>query len=117
MGNREEHEKDIKAIMRKNLLERRNEAKIIRKIVVIIALIFIISAVGVGIGGYIYIKSALQPLDANNNKPIKIEVPIGSSSTSIGKLLEKKGIIKNGTIFKYYVKFNNISGFQAEITQ
>nr|WP_249316910.1 endolytic transglycosylase MltG [Bacillus sp. FJAT-50079] len=99
--------------MRNNLLERRNEAKIIRKIVAIIALIFILSAAGVGIGGYIYIKSALQPLDANNNKPIDIEVPIGSSSTSIGKLLEKQGIIKNGTIFKYYVKFNNISGFQA----
>ncbi len=28
-------------------------------------------------------------------------------------LLEDKGIVKNSTVFKYYVKFNNESGFQA----
>ncbi len=61
----------------------------------------------------IILMSALSPVDPDNNKQTDIEIPIGSSTTSIGKLLEENGIIKNGTIFKYYVKFNNISGFQA----
>lgn len=95
------------------MLERRNEAKIIRKIVGIIALILILVGGSAVLGGYFYVKSALNPVDPDNNKQTAVEIPIGSSTTSIGKLLEKKGIIKNSTIFKYYVKFNNISGFQA----
>ncbi|MCR2820485.1 endolytic transglycosylase MltG [Lederbergia panacisoli] len=99
--------------MRNNLIERRNEAKIIRRIVAIITLIALLVAGGVGFIGYNYIKSALEPVDPDNNKQTEVDIPIGSSTTSIGKLLQKKGIIKNGTIFKYYVKLNNISGFQA----
>ncbi|MCJ8006918.1 endolytic transglycosylase MltG [Lederbergia wuyishanensis] len=104
---------DFKTKIRNNLLERRNEARIIRRIVAIITLIALLAVGGVAFFGYNYVKSALEPVDANNNKLTEVDVPIGSSTTSIGKLLEKKGIIKNGTIFKYYVKFNNISGFQA----
>lgn len=101
------------AEIRKYLLERRNEAKIIRRIVAIIALIFVILLGGTALGGFIYIKSALKPLDAKNNEETEIEVPIGSSASTIGKLLEEEKIIKNATVFKYYVKLNNISGFQA----
>ncbi|MCJ7841790.1 endolytic transglycosylase MltG [Lederbergia sp. NSJ-179] len=102
-----------KMLIKNNLVERGNEARIIRKIVAIIALVFILAAGGMILGGYLYIKSALKPLDSENQKQKEVEVPIGSSTTSIGNLLEEKKIIKNGTIFKYYVKFNNISGFQA----
>lgn len=111
--SREAEKLNIKTKIRNHLMERRNEAKVIRKIVGIIALILILIAGGTALGGYIYIKSALKPVNPENNKQIKVEVPIGSSTTSIGMLLEKKGIIKNSTVFKYYVKLNNISGFQA----
>ncbi len=101
------------AAMRENLLEKRSEAVIIRKIVAIITLtcsaLILIAALGI----YIYIKSALKPVDSDSKKEIQVEVPIGSSTTSIGKLLEDKRVIKNASVFKYYVKFNNISGFQA----
>ena len=112
-NSRESKKLDRKAMWRNNLLERRNEAKIIRRIVAIIALIIILAAAGAAFGGYHYINASLSPVDPDNNKQTDIEIPIGSSTTSIGKLLEENGIIKNGTIFKYYVKFNNISGFQA----
>ncbi|MBO0994026.1 endolytic transglycosylase MltG [Bacillus sp. SD088] len=102
-----------KTIIKNNLIERGNEARIIRRIVAIIALILVLAAGGVFLGGYIYIESSLKPLDPDNQKQKEVEVPIGSSTSSIGQLLEEKKIIKNGTIFKYYVKFNNISGFQA----
>lgn len=102
-----------KTIIKNHLIERGNEARIIRKIVAIITLVFVLVAGATLLGGYLYIESALKPLDPDNQKQKEIEVPIGSSTSSIGQLLEEKNIIKNGTIFKYYVKFKNISGFQA----
>lgn len=101
------------AAIRENLLDKRSEAAIIRKIVAIITLTFGGLLVIAALGGYLYIKSALKPVDTDSKKEVKVEVPIGSSTTSIGNLLEEKGVIKNASVFKYYVKFNNISGFQA----
>ncbi|MBM7716496.1 UPF0755 protein [Bacillus thermophilus] len=109
-------DKEKKAeLMRENLLERKSEAIIIRKIVAIIALITVILMTVTILGGIIYIKSALKPVDPENNKTVKIEVPIGSSTSTIGQTLKEKGIIKNATVFKYYVKLNNVAGFQAGV--
>ncbi|MBM7584779.1 UPF0755 protein [Bacillus pakistanensis] len=95
------------------LLERQEEAKVIRKIVGIVALVLVLLIGGTALGGYFYVKSALKPVDPKDNKPVKVEIPIGSGVTSIGNILEESGIIKNSLVFKYFVKFNNESGFQA----
>lgn len=105
--------KNIKETLMKKLLERQEEAKVIRKIVGLVILCLVIIIGGTAIGGYLYVNSALKPVDPDNTKPVKVEIPIGSGVTSIGKILEEEGIVKNSTIFKYYVKFNNESGFQA----
>lgn len=42
-----------------------------------------------------------------------VEIPIGSSPTAIGRILEENGIVHHGKIFRYYTKFKNESGFQA----
>ncbi|KAA0563792.1 endolytic transglycosylase MltG [Bacillus sp. CH30_1T] len=97
----------------KKLLERQEEAKVIRKIVGLVILCLVIIIGGTAIGGYLYVNSALKPVDPDNTKPVKVEIPIGSGVTSIGNILEEEGIVKNSTVFKYYVKFNNESGFQA----
>lgn len=114
-GNEKIDKQARAAAMRENLLEKRSEAIIIRKVVAIITLTLGVLLCIVALSGFLYIKSALKPVDAGSDKKIKVEVPIGSSTTSIGELLEKKGVIKNASVFKYYVKFNNISGFQAGI--
>jgi UPF0755 protein len=108
-----EDKKNIKESLMKKLLERQEEAKVIRKIVGLIILSLIIVIGGTAVGGYLYVKSALKPVDPENTKPVKVEIPIGSGVTSIGNILEENGIVKNATVFKYYVKFNNESGFQA----
>jgi UPF0755 protein len=108
-----EDKKNIKETLRKKLLERQEEAKVIRKIVGLIILSLIIVIGGTAVGGYLYVNSALKPVDPENTKPVKVEIPIGSGVTSIGNVLEENGIVKNATVFKYYVKFNNESGFQA----
>jgi UPF0755 protein len=108
-----EEKKSKKEILLSKLIERKEEAKVIRKIVGIIVLALFIIIGGTAIGGYLYIKSALQPVDEDNNESVNVEIPIGSGTTAIGNILEENGIIKNSLVFKYYVKFNNESGFQA----
>ncbi|QED48732.1 endolytic transglycosylase MltG [Cytobacillus dafuensis] len=108
-----EDKKAKKELIRQKMLERQSEARVVRKIVFIIAIIlFIVGGVVAG-GGYFYIKSAVQPKDPDNKKEKQVEIPIGSSTTSIGKILEDNGIIKDAKVFKYYVKFKNETGFMA----
>lgn len=93
--------------------EKVKEANTVRKIVFItlssIILIFAIAIVSV----YFYISSALKPVDVNNKEEIELEIPLGSSSSDIATILEDNNIIKNAQIFKLYIKFKNVSNFQA----
>ncbi|WP_409270757.1 endolytic transglycosylase MltG [Neobacillus sp. SCS-31] len=102
-----------KDLIRKKMIEHQSEAKIVRKIVLSISLAFIILVGLIGGGGYLYVKSALEPVDPSSNEIKEVAIPIGSSVSGIAETLEKNGIIKNARIFKYYVKFNNESGFMA----
>ncbi|WP_313803175.1 endolytic transglycosylase MltG [Cytobacillus sp.] len=109
----QENKNDKRDMIRQKMIERQSEARLVRKIVLIIAIILVITIGAIAGGGYFYIKSAIQPVDPDNKKEKKVEIPIGSSSTSIGKILEKNGIIKDARVFKYYVKFRNETGFMA----
>ncbi|MFC0522514.1 endolytic transglycosylase MltG [Pontibacillus salicampi] len=92
---------------------RQEEVKTVRKIVGItisaIALIILV----VGISGYFYINSALKPVDPSDESTKKVTIPIGSSVSQISNILEENNIIKDGRVFRYYIKFKNESGFQA----
>ncbi|MBN8208404.1 endolytic transglycosylase MltG [Bacillus sp. NTK071] len=104
---------DNKDLYKEKLLKRQNENQTVRKIVFIILLLLTITVAAVITGGYFYIKNILEPVDPDSNKDTTVTIPIGSSTSSIGKTLEEKGIIKDGTAFRYYVKYKNESGFQA----
>ncbi|MBK3493369.1 endolytic transglycosylase MltG [Viridibacillus sp. YIM B01967] len=99
--------------MLNKMKERKKEVKTVRKIVFIIAFAFIIVAAIISISMYFYVSGALKPVDSESNKTVKIEVPIGSTIDSIAVILEKKNIIKDAKVFKYYTKFKNESEFQA----
>ncbi|MFZ3588264.1 endolytic transglycosylase MltG [Bacillus sp. DJP31] len=98
---------------KEKLLEKHKEAKLVRRIVLITSLIIFISLGAGAAFGYSYIKSALQPVDLTNKKPIEITVPIGSSTTKIASILQENKVIKDGKVFRYFVKFKNESGFMA----
>ncbi|MFP7297534.1 endolytic transglycosylase MltG [Neobacillus niacini] len=102
-----------KEVIRKKMMERQSEARIVRRIVLIITILAVCILVFIGGGGYLYIKSALQPVDKDSKVQKKVEIPIGSSVTGISERLEANGIIKNAKVFKYYVKFKNEAGFMA----
>ncbi len=108
-----EKKKDKKDIFLEKINERQNEAKVVRKVVAIIVLtVFIIAGLIFG-GGYLYINSALQPVDSQSKEEKLVQIPIGSGVSSISRILEESGVIKNAHVFKYYVKFKNESGFMA----
>ncbi|MGX7092757.1 endolytic transglycosylase MltG [Hutsoniella sourekii] len=80
------------------------------KIILLVSLVLLLSLL---LAGGIYIRSSLQPVNPNNNQPIEVTIPIGSSSNDIAKILEEQGIVKNGKLFSYYLKFNNNQELQA----
>ncbi|MEH7490778.1 endolytic transglycosylase MltG [Neobacillus niacini] len=111
MSSEETHSK--KDVIRKKMLEHQSEARIVRRIVLTITIVTLLILIFIGGGGYLYIKSALEPVDKDSKVQKKVEIPIGSSVTGISQKLEASGIIKNAKVFKYYVKFKNEAGFMA----
>jgi UPF0755 protein len=103
----------LKEFIRYKLKERQSEAKVVRKIVLIVSVVFFLLFGGVIGGGYYYIKSALKPVDPDSKQEKKVTIPIGTSPSGIGVILEENGIIKDAKVFKYYVKFKNEAGFMA----
>lgn len=105
--------KQTKDVIREKIIEQQSEAKVVRKIVLIVSIIIFLLIGAIFGGGYFYIQSALKPVDPDNKKEKAVEIPIGSSVSGIGEILEQNGIIKDAKIFKYYVKFNNETEFMA----
>lgn len=106
---REDRGKDYKQTYK----ERVERARIVRRIVfVCVAIISLFIIIGIT-SVYFYIQSAVQPMDEANTEPIQVEIPIGSSTTQIGRILEEEGLIKNSSFFRYYVRYRNETGFQA----
>ena len=76
----------------------------------IVVLLIIIGTAG-GIG--LYIANALQPVEASDQE-VRVSIPQGSGSMQIAEELETKGLIKNSSIFTYYLKVKKQgSRFQA----
>lgn len=89
------------------------DIQIVRKAVLIIIAAIVLAVTAIAVGSYLYIKSALKPVDPNDKRVVHISIPIGSSVSDIASTLEKKGVIKSATVFRYYVKFKNHADFQA----
>lgn len=95
------------------LEKRAKEAKLVRKIVFFVVIALIVVILAVAGGGYYYVHSALQPVNPNNHKKVKVDIPLGSSVSDIAHRLDEKGIIKSALVFRYYIKYKNENGFQA----
>lgn len=105
--------KKDKGTFKDNLIAKSEEAKTVRKIVSIILIVLLLILIIGGISGFLYVKSALQPVDPESEQEITVEIPIGSSTSAIASILEENGIIKDARVFSLYIKFNNESDFQA----
>ncbi|WP_199677371.1 endolytic transglycosylase MltG [Lysinibacillus yapensis] len=92
---------------------RKKEGKVVRRVVAMVSLAVLLLIAIVGVSGYFYVKSALEPVDSEADSEILVEIPMGSGISTISSILEENGVIKNGQIFKYYTKFKNETNFQA----
>ncbi|QVI33647.1 aminodeoxychorismate lyase [Lacticaseibacillus chiayiensis] len=92
---------------------RADEKKASQKIVAWVLGILFAVLVIVGLMGYRYVHSALQPVNPSGQTSVNVTVPVGSSTKQIAAKLEAKHVIKSAMVFNYYVKFHNIADFQA----
>lgn len=99
--------------MLEKIEQRAAERKKMRKIFLIITGILFAIVLGVAIYAYIFVTSALEPVDETSEEIVKIEVPLGSGVTTIANILQENGLVQNAKVFKYYAKFKNESQFQA----
>src|SRR5690625_979542 len=95
------------------IIERNKEAKLVRRIVFITITILTIAIAITIYSLYKYVDSALEPLEPDNDDDIYFEIPIGTSSSEIADILEENKLIKDGRVFKYYLKFRGGAEFQA----
>ncbi|WP_277679320.1 endolytic transglycosylase MltG [Gracilibacillus dipsosauri] len=93
--------------------QRGKEVSVARKIFLIIFLVLLFIIIVGGFLGYKYVKNGLTPVDPSNKETINVTIPLGSSTSNIASILEENGIIANSLIYRFYVKFNNASDFQA----
>ena len=77
-----------------------------------LAILIIVGILIVGIGGF-YIYTNLQPVDAKSKEAIVVEIPMGSSVSTISSILKEKEVIKNEKVFYYYVRYKGVTGLQA----
>ncbi|KHF41969.1 endolytic transglycosylase MltG [Halalkalibacter okhensis] len=93
--------------------ERVSQARVVRKIVFFSLIGLLLIGIISLIIAYFYVTNMLGPVDTDNPEEIQVTIPIGSTANQIGTILEEEGLVRNGTMFRYYVRYKNESGFQA----
>jgi UPF0755 protein len=76
------------------------------KIIAIIAGILLLLLAGSAFFAWRYIQQELKPTPAMN-EVVRFTIPPGSSSNEIAHILQKNGMIRNSTLFWYYLKYSN----------
>ena len=73
-----------------------------------------IALIGLGLAIVIVLVSLLtlkhnyfDPVDKNDTTPVRVEIPLGSSLSSIADTLYEKEIIHNTAVFKLYFLFSD----------
>lgn len=82
--------------------------KVLRFIILILLLGII-----VGIAGTLWAIGTLTPVDKENSEEIEVEIPLGSSPTSVGNILKDNDLIKNSFTFVKYAQYFDETAFQA----
>ncbi|HEL1568137.1 TPA: endolytic transglycosylase MltG [Streptococcus suis] len=98
---------------RANKQRRKKQDKAAKRIVSVIMSIIVVVVLVTGLTGYMWVKSSLEPVNTKATEAIQVEIPEGSSTLEIGKILVDNKLIKNATIFNYYSKIKSYNNFQS----
>ncbi|MFI3079111.1 endolytic transglycosylase MltG [Streptococcus sp. 2021WUSS124] len=92
---------------------RKKQDNAAKHIVSVIMSIVVVAVLVTGVTGYMWVKSSLEPVNVKATETIQVEIPEGSSTLEIGKILVDNKLIKNATIFNYYSKIKSYNNFQS----
>ncbi|HEM2791973.1 TPA: endolytic transglycosylase MltG [Streptococcus suis] len=92
---------------------RKKQDNAAKRIVSVIMSIIVVAVLATGVTGYMWVKSSLEPVNVKATEAIQVEIPEGSSTLEIGKILVDNKLIKNATIFNYYSKIKSYNNFQS----
>lgn len=77
-------------------------------------LALILGIIGLGlILTFIFYQYNTSPVDKSSKADIEVVIPSGMSTDNIAITLYDKGLIRNKTFFKVYLKLNNVSSIKA----
>lgn len=82
--------------------------RVLRPVLIVVISLAIAAGVLYGVGMTLY-KNYFLPVDETSTEQIEVQIKSGSSLTTISETLEEAGIIRNSTVFKYYVDFTDMS--------
>jgi len=85
----------------------------VRKIVAGIVIIFVSLIIILGIAGYMFYNSSLEPINAESDEVVEVTIQSGSTRADIARTLEEEGVIESAFVFNTHVRINNETGFQA----
>jgi UPF0755 protein len=72
----------------------------------------LVLVVVVVLGGLWWVHSQVDP-GGKAGPPVRVVVPTGASTADIGTLLHQKGVIPNGSVFRYWVSYRGKGPFEA----
>lgn len=106
-------EGDQKFLKKKIVMQPYRKKMSAGKMVLYISLSIILIACLVAGGGYMYVRSALNPVSPQSKVQKIIDIPSGSSIAEIANILASNGVIKDAAVFKYYTQYKKESDFIA----
>ncbi len=80
--------------------------RVVRPLLVLIISVTIVLT-AILFGSQFIEKNVLNSVDKNDKTEVKVTIPRGASLSEISLLLEDAGLIKNKSVFKYYVDFSD----------
>lgn len=83
----------------------KRKAKPLLIVIIVFAILLLCSG---GILSYL-----ISPVDSSNEEIVEVEIVSGTSTSEIAAILKKEKLIKSETLFKLYVKFNNVNSLKA----
>ena len=85
--------------------EDRNSGKASFGLVLVLLIAVIIAG-----AGYKYIHGIGEPLDSSSQEKISVDIPSGSGTAAIGRILEEDGVIKSARQFKIKSRMDKNDG-------
>ncbi|WP_126427881.1 endolytic transglycosylase MltG [Brevibacillus marinus] len=96
------------AVEQVNNAEERRRGSLARRIVIVLLALLLLLVMAGGAGAY-YVYQQLQPVSAGEAPAVKqVKIPSGSSVREIARLLEEAGLIRDATVFSYYVQAKGV---------